>query len=97
VPDTLGTAYYLYKIQSSYGAASAGNATNFKLVSFSSNGTPTDVTSASWSHAGNTFYDEFTLPDATLTGLSGKCVYIEYVDGSTDASGYTATLIWKKA
>ena len=97
VPDTLGTDYYLYKIQSSYGAATATSATNFKLVSFGSNGTPADVTGGGWSHAGGTYYDEHTLPDATLTGLAGKCVYIEYVDGASDSSGYTATLIWKKA
>ena len=56
-----------------------------------------DVTGGGWSHAANTLFDEYTLPDATLTGLAGKHIHIENTGGSTDASGYTATLIWKRA
>ena len=97
MPDTLGTQYYLHKIQSSFGSNTASSVCYFKLVEFGSNGTPVDVAGASWQHAANTYFDEHTISGTSLTGLSGKSVYIVFTDGSTDANGYTATLIWKRA
>jgi len=97
VPDTLGTQYYLHKIQTSFGSNTASQVCHFKLVQFGSNGTPVDVTGASWQHTANTYFYEHVISGTALTGLSGKSVYIVFTDGSTDANGYTATLIWKRA
>jgi hypothetical protein len=100
VPNTFGTQYYLHKIQSSFGAATASQACTFKLVQTDESGgniSTTDVSGASWSHAANTLFDEYTITGTSLTGLSGKAIHIVNTGGSTDASGYTATLIWKRA
>ena len=81
---------------SSYGAGSSSGINQFKVVEVASNGTVTDVAGASWSHAANTLFDTHTISGTSLTGLGGKNIYIICTEGVEDASGYTATLIWKR-
>jgi len=43
--------------------------------------------------------DTHTLDYATngyVDDLAGDYIYIQFTDGATDASGYSATLIWRK-
>jgi hypothetical protein len=96
VPSTINSDYYLHRIESSFGAQSASQICYFKLVEVGTNGTPVDVAGASWQHAANTFFNTHTITGSALTGLGGQNVYIVFTDGSTDANGYTATLIWKR-
>ena len=78
----------------------ASQACTFKLVMTDESGgniVTQDVTGGGWTHAANTLFNEFTISGTSLTGLSGKHIHIGNTGGSTDASGYTATLIWKRA
>ena len=96
VPTTIDNTYYLYSVESSFGATNASGTTNFRLKRVNAAGADTAVTNGSWSHAGSTKMDTHTLPDTTVDDLGGDFVYVAFTDGPTDASGYTATLIWKK-
>ncbi len=97
VPTTLDTSWYLWKIEASYGDASQTGATQFKLKRVNSSGTTNAVTGTLWTHASGTLMHTQTMSDESINDLGGDYVYIDYISGAEDGTGYSVTLIWKKS
>ena len=97
VPTTLDTSWYLWKIEASYGDASQTGATQFRLKKVNSSGTTNAVTGTAWTHASGTLMHTQTMSDDSINDLGGDYVYIDYISGAEDGTGYSVTLIWKKS
>ena len=96
VPTSIdSTNYYLHSIESSWGSTPNTAAAYFKLRRIDSNGNSHDV-HGPWTHAAGTYYDTELIGNQSIDFLGGQGVYIQHTDGTLDAYGYTATLIWKR-
>ena len=97
VPTSITTDYYLYSLESSFGAIAATGTTSFRLLRVNSAGTATGVTNGSFSHTGGALMATKLFPDQTVDDLGGDYVYVQLVSTPTGTpQGYTVTLIWKK-
>jgi hypothetical protein len=95
VPTSIdSTNYYLHSIESSWGTTANSQDAYFRLKKVDSAGNPTTV--HTWTHAANTYYDTESIGNQTIDNLGGQYIYIQHIDGSLDAYGYSATLIWKR-
>ena len=97
VPTSITTDYYLYSLESSFGAIGANGNTVFRLIRVDSSGSATGVSNGSYSHTGGALMATKLFPDQTVDDLGGDYVYVQLVDGGAGTpQGYTVTLIWKK-
>ena len=99
IPTSITTDYYLHSIESSFGTTAATGYCNFRIRRVNSNGVDTVVVNGAWQHAANQLMDTHTLNYAAngyVDDLAGDYIYLQFTDGSTDAYGYSATLIWAK-
>jgi hypothetical protein len=98
IPTSITSDYYLHSIESSFGlSASTGNCI-IQIRRVNSAGADTVVANATWTHAAGVLMDTHVLNIASsyVDDLGGDYIYLQCTDGTFDAYGYSATLIWAK-
>ena len=98
IPTSITSDYYLHSIESSFGLSASTGDCIIQIRRVNSAGADTVVANATWTHAANILMDTHVLNIASsyVDDLGGDYIYLQCTDGTFDAYGYSATLIWAK-